>query len=98
MKKSLDTNRQSGFSEIKIFVPFEINENKNIIKNQRELGPDKHYCNQLVHHLSRSNNHYLEERLNKLIWQKHQLGKLFRVTHRYQESPCQLIEFHDLYE
>ena len=99
--KSFYTNHQSYFSEEKLFDPYEINENENIIEYQGELDPDKHYFNQLAHHLSRSSNYYSDENLNKLIRQKNMNSESFSVLHlniRTQESPRQLDEFYDLHE
>ena len=98
MESSFYTKHQRYFSKEKIFDPFEINENENIIEYQCELDPDKHYFNQHAHHLSRSSNYYSEENLNKRIRQKNELRKLFCVTHIYQESPRKRAEFSDLYE
>ena len=77
MESSFYTKHQRYFSKEKIFDPFEINENENIIEYQCELDPDKHYFNQHAHHLSRSSNYYSEENLNKRIRQKKWTRKTF---------------------
>ena len=92
--KSFYTNHQSYFSEEKLFDPYEINENENIIEYQGELDPDKHYFNELAHHLSRSSNYYSDENLNKLIRQKNMNSESFSVLHlNIRSLPANLTSF-----
>ena len=99
-KIPLGNKHQINYSESKIFDPFEINENDDsIIEYQGELDPDKHYFNQLAHHLSRSSNYYSEESFIKLIRQKGISSDDFVYnTYKYQKCPCQSVQFFVLYE
>ena len=94
-KIPLDNNHQNNYSESKIFDPFEINENDDsIIEYQGELDPDKHYFNQLAHHLSRSSNYYSEDSFSKLIRQKGISSKDFSIIHTNIRSvPANLSSF-----
>ena len=99
-KIPLDNKHQTNYSESKIFDRFEINENDDsIIEYQGELDPDKHYINQLAHHLSRSGNYYSEETFSKLIRQKGISSEDFSIIHTTIRSvPANLSSFFVLYE
>ena len=82
IKLPLDNNYQNNYSKSKIFDPFEINKNDDSINEyQGELDPDKHFFNQLAHHLSPSSNYYSEESFSKPIWQKGITSEDFSLIH-----------------
>ena len=82
------------------YLIHEINENDDsIIEYQCELDPDKHYLNQLAHHLSRSSNYYSEDSFSKLIRQKGISSEDFCIIHTNIRSvPANLSSFFVLYE
>ena len=71
------------------------------IQYQGEMDPNKHYFNQLAHHLIQRSNYYSEESFSKLIRQKGISSEDFSIVHTNirrltmkQCSPCTIYFFY----
>ena len=78
----------------KLFNPFDMNEENEILDYQGDLDPDKCYFNQYSDRLIKNCNYFFEESFKKYLAHHHITNKAFSMSHLNARSfPANLSKF-----